>query len=304
MDNAASTVNLFVVIPVLNRWEQTRACLNALLGGCFTDFSIIVVDHGSTDGTREGLQRDFPKVIRVPGTTDMWWSAATNAGVSRAMAEGADAIILLNNDCNVNHDAVATLINLHQRDPEAIIAPVQRNLHSGKVLTSKTTTCFLLGFPTLLLPVKIPYRPDSLEMTNVSLIMGGRGTLVPVSVFNTVGLFNDRQLPHYGADHDFYLRARKQGFRLLIANGALVDVDETTTTMSGRLADMPLGKFIQSLRDRRSHRNIRELSELFRLHYPLPGLYPIGVFLNLLRYSLVYTLSRLTRLMGLRRASE
>jgi GT2 family glycosyltransferase len=300
MSNVGHDEKIFIVIPVLNRWEQTRACLNALYAGSFTRFSIIVVDHGSTDATREGLQNDFPDVIRVPGTTDMWWSAATNAGIGRAISLGADAVILLNNDCCVQHDTLDTLVIHHRHHPDAIIAPLQRNFHTGKILTGKTTTCFLLGFPTLKLPGKPMYEQGSMELEKTGLIMGGRGTLVPVAVFGAVGTFNDTELPHYGADHDFYLRARRQGISLFIARGALVDVDESTTTLSGQPGDMSAGEFVRSLRDRRSHRNIGELTALFRLHYPLPGLYPIGVSLNLLRYTLIYLASRIMRLPGTR----
>ncbi len=300
MTDADPDEAIFIVIPALNRWEQTRACLDALYAGSFTGFSIIVVDHGSTDATREGLQSCFPDVIRVPGTTDMWWSAATNAGVSEARSLGADTVILLNNDCCVQHDTLDILVNHHRQHPDAIIAPAQRNLHTGKILTGKNTTCFLLGFPTLTLPGKPLYEQGSMELEKARLIMGGRGTLIPIAVFGSIGLFNDTELPHYGADHDFYLRARKQGIGLFITRGALVDVDESTTTLSGQPGNMSAGEFVRSLRDRRSHRNIRELTALFRLHYPLPGLYPIGVSLNLLRYTLIYLASRFTHLISAR----
>ena len=51
----------------------------------------------------------------------------------------------------------------------------------------------------------------------------------------------------------------------------------------------------RTFRDRRSHRNLRDLSALFRRHYPIRGLYPLGVGLNLLRYSVLYAAGRLSR---------
>lgn len=58
---------------------------------------------------------------------------------------------------------------------------------------------------------------------------------------------------------------------------------------------MTLSSFLDTLKNRRSHRNIPELTALFRLHYPIPGLYPLGVSLNLLRYALLYAAARLLR---------
>jgi GT2 family glycosyltransferase len=287
---------LFIIIPVLNRWQQTRQCLSHLQSGSFTGFTIIVVDHGSTDGTRDGLKNEYPDVMRVSGTPDLWWTGATNLGITTALKHGADLIMLLNNDCYVGHDTVESLLRHSSSNPDAIIAPVHRNLNSGKIITRRGGTLFLLGFPTLLLPGKSLYRPDTDSIRNTSLIMGGRGTLIPADIFAKVGLFNEVDLPHYWADHDFFLRCKKHDIPQYIAQNTLVDIDEHTTSLANRRQDMKLSEFIDSLKNRRSHRNIRDLGALFRLHYPIPGLYPLGVFLNMARYTLVYLFTRAVHL--------
>ncbi len=287
---------LFIIIPVLNRWEQTRKCLKHLKDGSFTDFTIIVVDHGSTDGTAAGLHSEYPDVIRIPGSNDLWWTGATNLGITAAMERGADLVMLLNNDCYVSRHTVEILIKHSGLHPEAIFAPIHRNLHSGEIITKRGGTLFLLGFPTLLLPGKHLYRPATTNLTSASLIMGGRGTLIPACIFEKIGLFNEVDLPHYWADHDFFLRCRKNGIHQYIAQGTLVDIDENTTSMASRLRHMKLSQFIDTFRNRRSHRNIRDLGSLFRLHYPIPGLYPLGVFLNMTRYTLVYLSARIVKL--------
>jgi GT2 family glycosyltransferase len=42
----------------------------------------------------------------------------------------------------------------------------------------------------------------------------GRGLLIPKIVFKTIGLFAEKQLPHYMADYDFTLLARRNGFQV------------------------------------------------------------------------------------------
>jgi GT2 family glycosyltransferase len=294
------TCKPFIIIPVLNRWEQTRTCLKRLMKGSYRDFRVIVVDHGSTDGTREGLRREFSEVIHLQGSTDLWWTGATNMGIREALRLGAHTVMLLNNDCYVETDTLRTLMLHREAANEVIIAPVQRSLQSGEIFTTRMTTCFLLGFPTLHLPGKPMYQPDKHRLLPTRIIIGGRGVLIPASVFNRVGLLNEEQLPHYGSDHDFFLRCRKQGIPLLIAGDAILDVDEETTTLATRLGRMTLASFIRSLRDRRSHRNLPELTTLFRLHYPVPGLYLLGVTLNLMRYTTIYFTARLLHILGIR----
>jgi len=292
--------NLFVVIPVYNGWAQTQTCLEKLRESTCRSHTVIVVDHGSTDETRTELERKFPEVLRLEGTSDMWWSAATNLGIRAALDQGAELIMLLNNDCYVEPDTLSRLLELADKSGRSVIAPVQRSAQNGRILTRRVTTCFLLGLPTLTLPGRIIYHPDRHGLVATGLIIGGRGALIPSAVFRSAGLFNERDLPHYGADHDFYLRCRKLGIGLFIAAGVVVDVDERRSTLSARPGEMPLARFLSSLGDRRSHRNLPELRTLFRLHYPVPGLYMAGVALNLLRYILVYASARLLYLAGCR----
>lgn len=290
--------HVHVVIPVLNRWEQTRKCLAHLRDGSFTNLSIIVVDHGSTDGTAAGLKKEYPDVLRIQGSSELWWSGATNLGVRTALEDGASLIMLLNNDCYVSRNTLEVLVSHSAAHPAAIIAPVHRNLHSGEIMTRRGGTLFVLGFPTLLLPGKSLYKPGTTDLRPASLIMGGRGTLIPAEIFERLGLFNDVDLPHYWADHDFFLRCKKNGVAQYLAQGTAVEIDETTTSTASQLEHMTLPQFIDTFKSRRSHRNVRDLLSLFRLHYPIPGLYPAGVFLNVARYTVVYLFVRIRHLVA------
>jgi GT2 family glycosyltransferase len=288
--------NLFIVIAAFDRWPQTHTCLTHLLSGTDTGFEIIVVDHGRDESTRAGLAAGFPRVVRLAGTPDMWWTAATNAGIREALRRGADTVMLLNNDCYADSGMIMTLKQHQETAGEVIIAPVQRSLQSGAILTRRMTTCLLLGFTTLVQPGRSLYRPREHRLFRTALIVGGRGVMIPSGILEKVGLLNEVDLPHYGADHDFYLRCRKHGVWLYIASDALLDVDEETTSISTRLGNLSAKDFLRTLGDRHSHRNIRELTALFRLHYPIPGLYLLGVVLNLVRYTGVYLFARIANL--------
>jgi GT2 family glycosyltransferase len=63
----------------------------------------------------------------------------------------------------------------------------------------------------------------------LSDLLPGRGTLIPVSVFNEIGLFDEVNFPHYAADEDFSARAKKIGYGLVISTAAVVrsHVDQT-----------------------------------------------------------------------------
>lgn len=283
---------LHLVITDFNGIDQTRRCLQALRTGHCQDFTILVVDHGTDGRTREILERDYPDVIRVEGSPDLWWTGATNLGIRAALARGASHVMLLNNDGYVTPETIGTLLELARAHPDAIIAPIQRDWRSGKITSISPRARFLLGFPTVPGPRRLTPAMAAQLLLPVKLIGGGRGVILSAGVLADLGLFDEEALPHYWADHDFYLSARRRGVPLRVATGAFVDIDNTRTTSADRPETLSGSAFLRTLRDIRSHRNVSDVAALFRKHYPIRPLYPLGVALYLGRYLAIYLVKR------------
>lgn len=295
---------IHVVIPVFNGWEQTRRCLDALRNCGYAALRILVVDHGSTDETPVALSRDYAEIVRIEGDESMWWSAATNLGVRAALNEGATLVMLLNNDCYLQAGAIESMVSHLRSKPRMIIAPMQTDLSGKRIQSAGIRYCLLLGY--LSIEDRSPIPTSGLK--RVSLIAGGRGVLIPRAVFESVGLMDEVNLPHYAADHDFYLRCREQGIELYIDASAVIKVDGTRTSVASRLETLSFRSFLATLRDRRSHRNLHDLAAFFRKNYPVRGLYGIGVALNVTRYFAAYalrrTLHRLHHALATRKAKQ
>ncbi len=302
-------LKVYIIIPVFNGWPQTRQCLEALRQSHCQDFHTIIIDHGSSDETSTHLERDHLEVTRIVASDSLWWAGATNAGVEYALNAGARLIMLLNNDCYPEPDCIGNLLAHYagnrSNDRQRIIAPQLIDNDTLAPLVTAARSCLALGFPTL--ATKPNRHAGTDELIPCRLIMGARGVIIPAAVFGQVGLFDAARLPHYLADHDFYLRCDKAGISLLIDPSATVRVDNTRTTMASNLADLSLSQFRTTLSGQRSHRNIRDLTQFFRNHYPIPRLYVIGVALNLCRYTLLYFTARATRVFrrqGIRNADK
>ncbi|MFZ5560663.1 MAG: glycosyltransferase family 2 protein [Pseudomonadota bacterium] len=291
-------IPLAIVITDFNGYARTRRCLAALYAGSQRDFRVIVVDHGTTAETAEGLARDFPQVLRLPASPELWWTGATNAGIRQALTLQATRIMLLNNDCYVTSEAIARLLREADLYPAAIVAPVQRDLQSGRLTAIAPSSCFALGFPSLpgLRELNAAQREAGVIPTR--LIVGGRGVVIPAPVLARVGFLDEESLPHYGADHDFYLRARASGVPLLTATAALVDIDNTATSAASDPGRLTFAEFRATLHSIRSHRNLRDVSALFRRHYPVRRLYALGVLLYVGRYCALYLVKRASFLVG------
>lgn len=282
---------LYVVITDFNGWQQTRTCLQQLEASTYRGYQVIVVDHGTSDETAKGLKA-FSSCVHLQGSPDIWWTGATNLGVREALARGATHIMLLNNDCFLEESTLSEIMSNVSDNAATVLAPVQRSASSGEVLVARASTCFTLGFPTMILPHMRAVSAADDRRLPTKLIVGGRGAVIPVSVFDQIGLFDEDALPHYGADHDFYLRCRANGIPLFLVPRASVSIDETRTSVARDLGKMNWRQFRASLHAMHSHRNIDALRTLFHRYYPLRVLYPLGLYLNLGRYFISYAIQR------------
>jgi glycosyltransferase involved in cell wall biosynthesis len=73
-----------VIIPLFNAEPYVRNAVRSILSQSFEDFEVIVVDDGSTDGSRAIIESlDDPRLI-VLGQHNRGYPAAMNLGLSRA----------------------------------------------------------------------------------------------------------------------------------------------------------------------------------------------------------------------------
>ncbi|HUE76457.1 MAG TPA: glycosyltransferase family 2 protein [Longimicrobiales bacterium] len=103
-----------VIIPTWDGEEILRAALRALEAQSRRDFEIVVVDNGSTDGTREMLEAEFPRVRAILLGENRGFAAAVNAGVA---ATEAELVVLLNNDTIPEPGWLQALIRVLEEDP-------------------------------------------------------------------------------------------------------------------------------------------------------------------------------------------
>ncbi len=86
-----------------------------------------------------------------------------------------------------------------------------------------------------------------------------------MEVFRKVGAFDEIRLPQYAADDDMSLRARKAGYRLLIAPGSKVFSYVRATGMNFKVSgDQSVRAFLKSLRSIRSPFHLKS-----RIHFGL-----------------------------------
>lgn len=201
---------IYTVIPVHNRKNFTRECLISLRLQT-PEHKVVIVDDGSTDGTKEMLQTEFPEVIVVEGDGNLFWTAAINLGIRHALELGADYIFTLNNDTIAAPDLLEKMLLWAERTPDAllgafdIVAKTMKPHYGGEVVIWRwDKSRFLLD----------ELKPDEQHGIHEVSLFPGRGLLIPRKVFDKIGFFEEKLLPHYMADYDFTHLARRNGFKI------------------------------------------------------------------------------------------
>ena len=86
---AEATPRLSVVVPMYNetrRMKRTLPVLADYFRGQGYRVEFVVVDDGSTDGTSEAIEQQFPSVKIIKGDGDLWFTEGTNTGVRAALS--------------------------------------------------------------------------------------------------------------------------------------------------------------------------------------------------------------------------
>ncbi|HWH61579.1 MAG TPA: glycosyltransferase [Terriglobales bacterium] len=81
------TPRISAIIPTYNRAVKVQGAIDSVLAQTFTDFEVVVVDDGSSDGTCEVLRAKYGDSIRYFAQPNQGISGARNRGITEARGE-------------------------------------------------------------------------------------------------------------------------------------------------------------------------------------------------------------------------
>ena len=177
-----------VIIPTFNRAKKVARAVASVLYQTYTDYELIVVDDGSSDGTADSLSLFDPLIIRLAHEENRGVSAARNTGIASSRAP---LIAFLDSDDYWLPDKLAAQVAFFKAHPEAVACQTQE-IWIRKGVRVNPRRKHLKPSGNLFVP--------SLKLCLVS----PSAVMVRRSLFHEVGLF-DEALP-VCEDYDLWLR--------------------------------------------------------------------------------------------------
>ncbi len=237
-------IKIGITSPVHNRREITLMCLRSLrrLKTENLKIHIVIVDDGSSDGTSESIEKEFPEVELVKADGNLWFTEGTNVGIRAALKQNPDYLLLINDDQVFDENFLQKMVETAERYPRSIIGSLLLlwdTPHKLFQVSPKWNTWRggwqLWEHQTIWTIPKKPWEVD---------IIVGNCVLVPVEAIREVGVMDSKRYPNFG-DAEYTPRLKKRGWKLLIDPRARVFCQPNT--IPKKITNMSLREKVDAL---------------------------------------------------------
>lgn len=210
----------FVVIPNWNGIDLIRECLQALERQTLAH-TVIVVDNGSVDGSNVVVREEFPGVQLLEFSDNAGFAGGVNRGIRPALEQGAEYIVLLNNDAVAEARWLEELVAVAEADARIGAVAAKIVTQDGKRIDSTGDFYSTWGFPYPRGRGEVDAgQYDGEDMRTVFAASGG-ASLYRAGMLREVGLFDERFFAYF-EDVDLSFRARLDGWEVRYAPKAVV----------------------------------------------------------------------------------
>jgi GT2 family glycosyltransferase len=212
---ASQQPHVTVIVPNFNGRSYLEECLDSLQGQSYDNYSLILVDNASSDGSAELARSSFPQVELVENTRNIGFAGGCNAGIRRALKGDTKYLVLVNSDTSADRDWLSELVAVAESDER--IGICQSMIYMAgrpQVINTAGNESHFLAFGYC----GHYLETDSGQFGEVHDIpfASGSSMLARREVFEQIGLM-DEDLFLYQEDLDLCWRARLAGWRVVLA---------------------------------------------------------------------------------------
>ena len=210
----------YAIVLSWNGREDTVSCLEALAKVTGPTVRVVCVDNGSTDGSVEAVRERHPAVHLIENGRNLGFAGGCNIGIRWALAQGAEWVMLVNNDAMVAPDTVAGFAAAAEQHGDAgvLAGKLYRSDRPDRIWYAGQRFLAWLGYSGR---HRGEGRRNGPRYERLSPTDRANGALMAISraAIERVGML-DEELFAYVEDVDYSLRARAAGFEVLFVPAA------------------------------------------------------------------------------------
>jgi GT2 family glycosyltransferase len=208
-----------IAVVVLN-WNGkalTLDCVRSLLEIQTPNVETVVVDNASSDGSAEAVRQSFGDQVTVIVNDDnLGFAAGNNVGIQFALRNGADFVLLLNNDTVVDTDLINGMLRPFEADATVgITGPKIYYYDPPDQIWFAGGELFLARGVSRHIGIRETDRGQFDEQRVVDYVTGC-ALMARREVFELAGFLDPSYVAYY-EDADLCMRARRAGFSIVYA---------------------------------------------------------------------------------------
>jgi GT2 family glycosyltransferase len=210
-----------VLLTCHDRVARTTACLASLREQSHTSgarLEVVLVDAGSSDGTADTVAQRFPEVTVLRRGPELFWNGGMRVALAHAYESDPELYLWLNDDVELDADAVASLLATREdllvaRSAPCIVVGSTRDPSSGALTYGGVVR------PDRRRPLHYE-RVEPRDRPVEAETMNGNCVLIPREVVARIGNLA-AAYTHGMGDYDYGHRATRAGAEVWIAPGTI-----------------------------------------------------------------------------------
>ncbi|MCB5527867.1 MULTISPECIES: glycosyltransferase family 2 protein [Lachnospiraceae] len=198
--------SVYVILVNYNGLNDTEECIRSLKQNSYDNYKIIVVDNCSPDDNIYDLKDKWNDLIIVSSLANEGFAKANNHGIDIALQNGADYVLLLNNDTIVEKDFLENMVVTAQKlAADVLTCKIMYNYDRTKLWYGGGKIDWKKGYG-------IHYVSNELkDITEIEFVTGCC-MLLKKNVVETLKLPEDYFM--YFEDVDYCVKLREHGFSI------------------------------------------------------------------------------------------
>ena len=213
---------VYIILINYNGFKDTAECIRSLKDINYTNYKILVVDNCSTkEPEKEDIEYIKSNCVWIDGGFNRGFSGGNNLGIKYAIENGADYLLLLNNDTTVEPDFLNLLVNTACNKNNV-------GLVCGKILyyADPNRIWFAGGSFNKKTAMTSHHKNDEINVDDsdrVEEITFATGCLwlIPKTTVEKIGYMNE-DFFMYSEDDDYSCRIINAGMKILYRNNSII----------------------------------------------------------------------------------
>jgi hypothetical protein len=206
---------VFIVVLNYNGGELIENCLKSLKQVSYSNLNILVVDNNSSDDSVAMIEKKFSTLKVIKNKENSGFAGGNNIGIEFALKNGADYVLLLNQDTEVEPDFLNKLIEEGEKETKI-------GLLSPLIFWKRTKQVWFSGGRISWWNMKTFHEFDLVEGESFeTAFLTGCSLLIKRAVLEKIGLLDDKFFL-YWEDVDYSVRAKKAGFKIKVVPESVI----------------------------------------------------------------------------------